>query len=551
MNILDMHSIIQWPFRKKIVNGILLFVFLVFLFEDVLLTINASRITPIIGLRMNGLRVAGLTDERIASFVRNMHEDAPIRFTYENQSIDVFPQEVGAAFNLRSALPALHRYGRDGSLLKRLVDQNKAFFGFANIRTDGIISRPLLTAKIMEINSIVNRLALPAQPDFKNDITKTIPAHAGVKVDVDTLAALIEKNIFRPPQKTVSIPVFATAPGTLTPQELSSLRDEAIRLTSKPILITSAGRTFALTSKELRSLITIIERPDPKKPKTITHLLRLNENDLNHVLGNFAKIVEDTTQSEFNDHDARVAIYAQFYSGKRRVIDIPTQIRNESEIVAFNNEQSPPSTVQSLPYFASVKEAFAAIDTPQATTTSKFVYLTFDDGPNAVYHPLILDILKKYDIQATFFLVGENAKKFPEITDRTVAEGHKIGNHSLTHAFLPRLPIKKIAKEIQATTDILQSFYGKQLLGLFRPPYGGVNSAVKTNARSRKLKLILWSVDPRDWSEPATDELVERVVSHVHNGSNILLHSNHLATVKALPKIIERLESEGFAFKIL
>lgn len=184
-------------------------------------------------------------------------------------------------------------------------------------------------------------------------------------------------------------------------------------------------------------------------------------------------------------------------------------------------------------------------------SSEKFVYLTFDDGPNNIYHPLILDILKHYNVKATFFLVGRNSQKFEAITKRTVDEGHVIGNHSLTHAFLPKLSPEGINNEVKTTKEILDPFYGAAGISLFRPPYGGVNKIVRAEAKDLNLKLFLWDVDPRDWSEPSTDELVDRVVSKTHDGADILLHSNHLSTVKALPKIIEKLKDLGYTFKQL
>lgn len=187
----------------------------------------------------------------------------------------------------------------------------------------------------------------------------------------------------------------------------------------------------------------------------------------------------------------------------------------------------------------------------ETQTGPKIAYLTFDDGPNSIYHPMILDILKAENVKATFFLVGQNAQKDAQVAKRTLSEGHNIGDHSNTHTFLPNLPPTAILKELQITNEILKPINNNQEISLFRPPYGGVNFYVKKYTDDLKMKLYLWDVDPRDWSEPPTDELVRRVVTATNNGSDILLHSNHLATVKALPKIIETLRSQGYTFEKL
>jgi len=147
-------------------------------------------------------------------------------------------------------------------------------------------------------------------------------------------------------------------------------------------------------------------------------------------------------------------------------------------------------------------------------------------------------------------MVGQNSKKYEDITKRTIAEGHAIGDHSLTHAFLPKLSTEAIFKEIKETKSILTLINNSDVY-LFRPPYGGINKEVSADVANLHLRMYLWDVDPRDWSEPSVDELINRVLSHAHNGSDILMHSNHLVTVKALPKIIEGLQSQGYSFKIL
>lgn len=266
--------------------------------------------------------------------------------------------------------------------------------------------------------------------------------------------------------------------------------------------------------------------------------MRLDDGALNRKLDDFAKRIEEITNAEYNDHDARVAIYAQFYSGTRRLIEIPT---GQNPFVGPAKRSGVDSRLASL----------LAAALPVVNSGEKFVYLTFDDGPNDIYHPMILDILKKYNVKATFFLVGQNSKKYEDITKRTIAEGHAIGNHSLTHAFLPKLPPNAVFKEIKETKNILTIINDDNEVYLFRPPYGGINKDVSSDVTDLRLRMYLWDVDPRDWSDPSVDDLINRVLSHVRNGSDILMHSNHLVTAKALPKIIESLQAQGFSFKLL
>ncbi len=308
--------------------------------------------------------------------------------------------------------------------------------------------------------------------------------------------------------------------------DLDKIRKQAVVYISEPLAITSGGLVFVLSPKDLQSLLTVLEQPDPINPRKTVIALALDRTKLNHKLYGYATKVESITHAEFNDHDARAAIYSQFYTNTRRLVDVPTGPLLHNQVLAANT----------------------SISTPSA---EKVVYLTFDDGPNIIYHPLVLDILKEKGVRATFYLVGSNSKLYPSTTKRTVDEGHVVGDHSLTHAYLAKLLPNQIYDEIKTTQDILNGFLDlNKKITLFRPPYGGTNAVVEKDATNLGLKQELWTVDPKDWSDPSTDELVNRVVNNVSNGSVVLLHSNHFSTVKALPIIIDKLRAKGYQFKL-
>lgn len=531
---------------KKIGTISLIVMAAVFLTEDTLLAVNYFRSgKPILGLKLYGQRVSGLDRASLARLIRNITGAVqPLTLTHNGLSFLVTNADIGATYDLAKSVNLIISEGRKGSLFNQVWQQNKAIIGLDNQIIPAILSRDLLVKKVEAIAPFVLTEPVPITPDFVNDINKTLPAKDGQKVDVENLAVIIMNNIFEPPVKPIEIPTVNIKPTSHNENELEAIRKEVPDLVAEPVSISSAGQIFTLTSQDLTSLLKIVERPDPSNPLKLRLVLRLNEGQLNKKLGQFANKVEEITQSEFNYHDARVAIYSQFYSQTRSVINIPTGQRTAEQTPLGSEKTS--RFIQGQAAISSF-----AIDNSSTTTNSKkFVYLTFDDGPNDIYHPLILDILKKYNVKATFFLVGLNSKKYDSITQRTIAEGHVIGNHSLTHAFLPKLNGNKIFNEIEETQKILKPFNDNADITLFRPPYGGVNKLVKSDARDLNLRLILWDVDPRDWSEPAVDELVHRIVSHAHNGANILMHSNHLVTVQALPTIIEQLQSLGYDFKL-
>lgn len=530
--------------HKRIAIAILILVILLF-FEDILFIANARRIDkPIIGLKVFGTRVSNLSAPELKKFLKNPTGGSlPTLTLFEgDQTTEVTSFDIGTAIASNDSVRSILKEGRDGTIFRNVWLQNKALLGLDSKRPIIQFSPELFQKTVARIALQINQDPVPPMPDFTHDLSKTIPGKAGISVNALELEKLIKEHILDSHPRPLAIPTTPTL-STHSNDELDSIRKAVPDLVAEPIQILSAGQIFTLTREDLLSLLTVVERLDPKNPQKKLLVLRIDDQKLNRRLGEFARKVEEITKAEFDDHDARVAIYAQFYSGTRSRHEIPTGNENDLRKSTADTSSTRGDETQSA-------GVYSALAQNQPSPGEQFVYLTFDDGPNDIYHPLVLDILKKYNVKATFFLVGENSKKYDAITRRTITEGHVIGNHSLTHAFLPKLSPASVRNEIQATEEILKPFQGNDIT-LFRPPYGGVDANVKKSAKDLKVKLVLWSVDPRDWSEPATDELVERVVSHVQNQSDILLHSNHLSTIKALPLIIKKLKDKGYAFKTL
>ena len=184
----------------------------------------------------------------------------------------------------------------------------------------------------------------------------------------------------------------------------------------------------------------------------------------------------------------------------------------------------------------------------------KVVALTFDDGPDEVYTPQILDILKKYDVKATFFLVGENIERNADIVAREVEEGHEIGNHTYTHINVSKRGYNEIYNEIIKTQDAIKKITGEEPK-LFRPPYRAISKNMCDIIKSKKMNIVLWSnLDPRDWSNPGVYYIVNTIDTKVENGNIILLHdynkvrASKSQTIQALDTIIPKLKEKGYKF---
>jgi len=183
---------------------------------------------------------------------------------------------------------------------------------------------------------------------------------------------------------------------------------------------------------------------------------------------------------------------------------------------------------------------------PAPKEQKKCVYLTFDDGPIPEMTPWILDILDKYNIKATFFCVGENVYKHPELYNMLLERGHRVGNHTYNHIQGIRFWSKNYIRNIAEASKYIDS-------DLFRPPHGHMR--FPQVIRLRKLfRIIMWDVVTRDYSPHMTAKGVfNNVKNYTRNGSIIVFHDSLKATGRieeALPKSIEWLLNEGYQFKI-
>lgn len=186
------------------------------------------------------------------------------------------------------------------------------------------------------------------------------------------------------------------------------------------------------------------------------------------------------------------------------------------------------------------------VNTPAKGT----IALTFDDGPNSTFTPQILAILKKYNIKATFFMVGMEAKNHPDIVKMVLADGHAINSHSLTHPMLTKLSDAALHKEVVMPSDIIEKIIGKRPVCL-RYPFGASNSHVRDVIHKAGMTPTTMGFNSFDYDRPGTDKIVSWVLKNAYSGQVILLHDGFAKreqTVAALPRIIEGIQKKGLGF---
>ncbi|MBO1579499.1 MULTISPECIES: peptidoglycan-N-acetylglucosamine deacetylase [Bacillus] len=182
------------------------------------------------------------------------------------------------------------------------------------------------------------------------------------------------------------------------------------------------------------------------------------------------------------------------------------------------------------------------------------VALTFDDGPDLVFTPQILDKLKNYGVKAAFFLLGENAERYPNVVKRIANEGHTIGNHTYNHPNLAKVSDEEYRNQIVKTEGILQKLAG-YAPKFIRPPYGEIREKQLEWATGQNFMIVQWSVDTVDWKGVSAEKITNTVLGNAFPGSVILQHStpggNLQGSVDSLDRIIPELKAKGARFVTL
>ncbi len=184
----------------------------------------------------------------------------------------------------------------------------------------------------------------------------------------------------------------------------------------------------------------------------------------------------------------------------------------------------------------------------RSSPDEKLIALTFDDGPHVEYTLEILDLLEEHGATATFFIIGENAEKHPDLIKKIVNSGCEVGNHTWSHKYLDTLSESEIRDEISKAHDIITTLTGSSPT-LFRAPGGRVNDTVLKVADEFGYTSVLWSRDTRDWACPGIESVISSALDGVEKGDIILFHdynARNSPTPAALGKILPRLQDEGY-----
>lgn len=177
------------------------------------------------------------------------------------------------------------------------------------------------------------------------------------------------------------------------------------------------------------------------------------------------------------------------------------------------------------------------------TASKPMIALTFDDGPEPGITDQILDVLKQHDAKATFYVLGKNVNKYPELINRIVSEEHELGNHSYSHIYFTEANASQILAEINKTHFAIYNVTNGYLPKTLRPPFGRYD---ELTIETSYLPLILWNVDTRDWEHRDSSKTIQTVLSNAEDGAIIVMHDVYHETALAMEVVVPQLIERGF-----
>ncbi len=186
---------------------------------------------------------------------------------------------------------------------------------------------------------------------------------------------------------------------------------------------------------------------------------------------------------------------------------------------------------------------------------NKKIYITFDAGYEAGYTPKILGVLEKHNVKATFFVVGTLMKSNPELIKQIDEKGHIVANHSMHHPNMSKMStMEDFKKEIEPVEELYKEITGKDMKKFYRPPQGIFSETNLKMANELGYKTIFWSLAYVDWykdKQPSKEEALNKIMSRIHDGAIILLHSTSKTNSEILDELLTKLEKQGYTFGTL
>lgn len=297
----------------------------------------------------------------------------------------------------------------------------------------------------------------------------------------------------------------------------------------------------------LQTLDTYKVNDDIVGIKIKTKVKKLKNNEYNTNIKTFNCSIKDKKDITLDE------LFKEGYKDKISDIYSDNYVLTNKEVIFFTNNNPNSCTYNNLKeYNCSTKLTMENLDVSEIEyktlipseidKNKKMIAITFDDGPHLENTDKVLDIFSKYNAKATFFMLGENVEKYPDVVKRVNDAGHEIGIHTWSHKELTKLSSEDIVNEVNKTANAIENITGKRPT-LVRPPYGSVNDKVRNAINN---PLILWNIDSLDWKSRDKNKIVPLVLNNIQDGDIVLLHDIHSTTVPAVEEIIKYLVENDY-----
>jgi len=502
--------------------------------------INGSN--PILGLRLEGQLIGQLPGpdfRKQANAISYSYENNPFTLKAAEETDILTLRQFGVNVNESQLHSKLLSVGRTGNIITKLADQDGAPFGGRNI----LFESPGFNTTVAQqyIDALNQKIDIPpANAYFALENQQAVVRQDKPGRAINAEAAIVALQTANPGNpKPLELPTKQVS-ALVTAPVLNRILPEVQAIIQKPLTIAAGDSRTNLSPEQLLSLIVPKVTADPADPARAIAHITFDESRLNTIIDEVVtravvapkptimsgtRLVQQGQNGVGTEDSHSLARVLTALVQRQTGISAPDEAR--IPLVAI----SPPVVQQS-------------VNTPRTKTGSGLIRLTFDDGPGG-YTEQVLDILGRYNVHATFYVIGRNVERYPGTMRRIKNEGHIIGNHSFSHADLTRLSHAGVVQELSSTQAAVRAACGVTPTA-FRPPYGAHNQTVRGVAASLGMSVDMWSIDANDWAKPGSSVITRRVLQNTHSGAVVLLHTLNQQTVNALPSIIEGIRTQGF-----
>lgn len=530
------------------------FVAFLVLLQSAILAVNYYRPNyPVMGLRLLDQNVTSTNGGQLRKMVNDAimtAEHNPVQLKCLSVSAPVTARQLGARYSQEGVVSDIYLTGRSGNLWNQIVGQDSALLGLNSYRLGfPYVNDSLTKTFLMLLNDTCKTSPVNAAITTSSDQIGVASERAGKTIDVEKAVEAI-KNLgtnFNKP--SLALPL-QDIPADITASDINQLMPQIQNIAGQSLTVTTGDQTENISKGELVSTISIEKLPDPKNISSRVTSLTFNIVAIDKIIARLETSLNHTNpQTQIVDGNSTVTAgqNGTMIDGPLSRLAFMTVLKKRSQqLLASSSALSPAlnkvpfMTLPKAPQPNSFDGQFAAYINKKPA-----VIFAFDGVPNSTYTPDIVSMLNQYKVKGLFFIVGRNAKLYPDVVKDMSSEGHVIGISGYDYRDNTSLSSDTLISQIADTKKVVQQITNKTP-DLFHPPFNIVTDAQVGALQNNHMQVIYNSVDSYDWGLLPTLAIVKQVVDNSKPGSIIMFHALSPRTKEALPLIITALRQKGF-----